>query len=355
MIGLPEIHVSFRQLAASVIERSSRGIVVIVMNDTVDSITVNKYESIYDVKEDSYSEENYLALADAFLGTPSTVYAIVLPTGETFETAVEKLNSFKFNYLCYLSENQQQNVVDYVKAYNEKTKTRKVKGVVFKNASDDKHIINFTNETVTRTSDNESISGWKYLARIAGLLAGMPFSRTSTYYRLTDLKEVQEPENLDEAIGNGEFVIMNDYGDVKVARGVTSLTTLPDKVKLEDFKKITIVEGADMIIEDISESFKTDYLGVYKNNLDNQMLLISAINIYLDQIAKEEVLDNQYDNHVEINIEAQRNAWINAGKIEANTWDDDTVMKNPYGSHVYLKGYIKFLDGMEDIELEFEC
>lgn len=351
-IVTPQIDITFKQLASTAIERSARGVVCVVFNDAVSEIEVKELHELNDLDSATYSSVNYQAVVDAFLGSPSKVYTVAIPTSDSFADAKATLDTLKFNYLCYLSATNQASVATYVKDFNKNSKTRRIKGVVFANAADDDHVINFTNTKVTRLTGGE-VNGNEYLARVAGLLAGMPFSRTSTYYLLKDLKSVVEPSDVDAAVSDGEFVIINDYGEVKVARGVNSLQTLPEKVKSEEFKKIAIIDGADTVLEDIASAFQSDYIGKFKNSLDNQMLLVANINEYLLQLAKEEVLDVDFDNHVEIDIEAQRAAWVAYGKTEAQTWDDELVMKSPFGSQVFLKGNLKFLDGMEDVTIVF--
>ena len=92
------------------------------------------------------------------------------------------------------------------------------------------------------------------------------------------------------------------------------------------------------------------YVGKYKNYLDNQYLFISAINTYFRNLGTEEVLDPEFNNLAQIDVESQRNAWLGIGKTAAADWDEDTVKKMTFKSYVFLAGDIKVLDAVEDLK-----
>lgn len=353
MIGLPQIEINFKQLAASIISRSAKGTVAIVVKDATDS-TFNfvEYKLVTDIQEAKFTPENVKLIKDAFLGNPSKVIVVRIATADTFSKAATILDGLKYNWLCFVEATaaEQTSVATYVKGKNTTNKTRKIKATVFNaTTTDDIHIVNFVNTKVKRVGETVEIDGYKYLPRLAGLLAGLPFTRSATFYYLTDLSSVIEPADVEASINGGKFVIINDFGEVKIARGVNSLTTLSGFVT-EDMKKITIVEAMDQIIEDIATEFKNNYVGKYKNKYDNQALFISAINGYFRDLAKDEVLDEEYNNQSGVDIIAQREAWLSSGKAEAANWDEFTVKKNTFRSNIYLAGNVKILDAIEDLK-----
>lgn len=349
-MGLPEILINFTKDAVSAITRSENGIVcIVVKDDTKTTFTTKTYLYSTDVETADYTTENLKAIQSAFLGTPLKVIVVRIATTATFADATTILNTLKYNWLCFVdnSTGEQQAVATYIISKNQNSKNYKYKAVVFNAATtDDMHVVNFTNTTVTRAGE-AAISGYLYLPRLCGLLAGLPFTRSSTYYVLTDLESVVEPDDVGAAVDAGEFVLFNDYGEVRVARGVTSLKTT-DSTHPADMKKITIVEAMDLILADISTEFKDNYVGKYKNSYDNQALFISAINSYFKSLAKEDILDNSYTNVASVDIEAQRDAWL-VSNSDAASWDDAKVKSMTFGSNVYLAGDIKILDAIEDL------
>ena len=350
-IGLPVIDVTFTKLAATAVSRSQKGTLLIVVND--DTATEKQYEYTYetDVKKSDFTEENYNAICRAFKAMPNKVIVVRAKNKAQLSTVTKVIDTVSFNWCCYINENkvEQDLLVSYIKSRNKATASKKVKAVVFcATTPDDSHIVNFTNTTVTAVGSTKAISGHLYVARIAGILAAIPFTRSCTYYKLSDLKAVAEPEDVNAAIKNGELVIINNYGTPKIARGVNTLTTLSEGVTTE-FQKITVVEAMDIILEDIYKTFSDSYVGKYKNKLDNQYLFIAAVNGYFRDLSKEGVLDPEFDNHSEIDTEVQREKWISEGKSEASEWDEEKVKKMTYQTYVFLKGHIKILDAMEDL------
>lgn len=350
-MGLPEILINFSKNAVSAIKRSQNGIVcIVVKDDTVTTFSKKEYLYSTSVLATDYTATNLAAIQSAFLGTPYKVVVVRIGTLDDFADAVAILDTIKYNWMCFIDNTteEQQAVATYIKSKNANSKNFKYKAVVFgATTTDDMHLVNFTNTTVTPVGGT-AISGYLYLPRICGLLAGLPFTRSATYYVLRDLQSVVEPADIDDAIDDGELVLFNDDGEVRVARAVNSLVTLTSGVA-PDMKKITIVEAMDLILEDISVEFKNNYVGKYKNNYDNQALFISAINSYFRGLAAEEILDNGYTNEASVDIEAQREAWLGSGETEAETWDEAKVKSMTFGSNVYLAGSIKILDAIEDL------
>ena len=53
----------------------------------------------------------------------------------------------------------------------------------------------------------------------------------------------------------------------------------------EDMKSIKIVEGMDLIAEDIRTTFKENYIG-RSNSIENKELFIAAVNQYFETLTK---------------------------------------------------------------------
>ena len=148
------------------------------------------------------------------------------------------------------------------------------------------------------------------------------------------------------------MVLFNDTDCVRICQGINTLITYDGENATEDMSFIETVECMDMIQDDISDVFKETYLGNYKNKLDNQILLISAINGYLKELADNNILDPEYENKVSINVEKQRQAWITSGKSEAADWDDSKVKTSTFKRDVFLSGDIKVLGSMTNLKFD---
>ncbi|MFD2671814.1 phage tail sheath C-terminal domain-containing protein [Marinicrinis sediminis] len=355
-IGMPSIDITFKKLAASLIERSERGIVALIIKDDTDNTyAVKEYKSALVIESDKFTSTNADYIKDVFTGGAAKVIVVPIETASTdvVADAIAALGSRKVNWigLAEGTATEQDDLVLYIKEQESLNKT--MKAVVFDTtAPDSQHVVNFTNESVTY-EDGTTVTGDKFVARLLGLLASLPLTRSATYYAFADLVSVVEPADLDTAIENGEFVLFNDEGTVRVARSVNSLQTTSSTVT-EDFKKIIVVETLDQIKEDVSNVFKIEYIGRFKNSYDNQVLLISSINGYLSNLSADDILDRNYDNRTDVNVETQRAALIASGKTEAEDWNDQQIKNMTYGSNVYLAGQIKVTDAMEDISFSVE-
>ena len=354
-IGLPDIDVVFQQLAVSAIERSQRGIaVIIVKDDTATGDSVKLYRYLTDVKQEEYNSDNYNAIARCFASVVNRLYVIKVTVDSDFSAATALLEGLKYNYVCSTVADFQEALASYVVNKNAKSAGKKHIAVVANaTVADSKYIVNVKNGSVNLV-DGGTISIVEYLPRLTAVLANLPMNRSITYYELEELADadrsfITDEEDIDYWINKGYIVLFKDEDVVKVARGVNTLTTFTS-TDSEDMRKIIIVESMNLILEDIYSTFKNSYVGKYKNSYDNQCLFISAINAYFRQLAREEILDPGYENIAFVDVEAQRQAWLGIGKLEAADWDEKTVKNMTFKSYVYLAGQIKILDAIEDLK-----
>lgn len=346
-MGLPNIVVEFKTKANTAIVRSERGIVCLVVNDATKTDTLYTYRSITEVVTEDWTADNLQAIKDAFHDGPTRVHVVRIQEEGTFEDAAATLDSLKINWLAYIGE-EQDAVAEYVKTRNAQKGAVPIKAVVSGVAAEDIHAVNFSNTAVKRTGADADTAAYLYLGRIAGLLAALSLEKTATYYIFDDLQSVTDVEDADTAIEAGQFILFNEYGTVRVARAVNSAT----KVEKEDMKKIAIVEGMDLMREDIMATFKEQYVGQYKNTADNQAVFIAAVNGYFRALGMSGVLDPNYANLAEIDAETQRAELVKSGITGAIEWDDATVKNNPHRSYVYVKANVRFSDGIEDLEFK---
>ena len=346
-MGLPEINISFSSLAVSAIQRSQRGIVALVLKDDTGSFDTKEYRSISEIEPSDWTAQNLKYIQQAFAGVPAKVIAERIPTdAEDYSDALTRLGSKRWNYLAIpgISTVDANIVASQIKSWRDINK-KTYKAVLPNIAADHEGIINFATSGIVVGADTYSAS--EYTARIAGILAGLPLTRSATYYVLPEVEKITESEDPDADIDAGQLILINDDGVIKIGRGVNSLTTMTGG-KGPDWKKIKIIEGHDLIRDDITRTFAEEYIGKVNNSYDNQCLLIAAINAYLRGL-EGEVLDPAGENTVGVDIEAQRQAWESIG-TDTSGWDDQKVKSMSFQSKVFLAGRLKFLDAVEDLE-----
>jgi hypothetical protein len=358
-IGLPKISITFASLGVSAISRGSKGTAVLIIKDDTDTtFTFAEYTSTADLDDTEtakYTADNLQYIYDCLEGSPLTL--IVARMDATNGVLNDLLTSIKGKVTqnCWIGiaegeTTDHDTLVDFVTAANTDNDKR-YKALVYSATSpDDMHVVNFTNSYITFTDDRGQQTGETAIAYLLGYLSGLSLDVSSIASTLSELDSVTEPDDVESAVNSGEFVLYNDEGDVRVARGVNSLITTDDSTLTDDMKYILIVEVMDLIYSDIYTTWKNSYKGKYKNSLDNQMLLISALNTYFTSLANESLLDPEYDNVASIDTETQREANYDIyGQDEVDTWTDDEVKQHTVGTNVYLTADIKILNAMEDL------
>lgn len=353
-IGLPKIDIVFKALGASAVTRGERGYAVLILRDDTEGEPKKYYKTIEDFGEDEqakFTESNIQLIKDAFEGTPLKLQVFKLASEGNAEDLLKVVGG-AIPRNCWIGTTDaeiQTSLVTWAKA-KVKNDKKKYKVIAWKAVgADDMHVVNFTNEKVTWADEKRGeVTGNLIIPYLLGFLAGISINMSAIAYELTKFSSVVEPEELETAINDGEFVLFNDEGIVKVARAVNSLVTTGQDVS-EDMCYINTVEKMDLIYCDIFETWDKKYKGKYPNILDNQMLLISAINGYFKTLARDYILDPNFENTSMVDIEAQRvENYSKYGQEVVEGWDDLKVKQMTVGTKVFLKANIKISGIMED-------
>ena len=205
--------------------------------------------------------------------------------------------------------------------------------------------------TVTLTYGLE-YTARQYCARIAGLLSGLPLTRSSTFYVLTEVVSATPSSDPSGDIDDGKMVLIDDGDNWKIGRGVNSYTSwVPSKG--EDFSKIKIIEGMHLIRDDIRDTFEDDYIGKVINNYDNKVLFFAGVNQYFKEIAKPlvPVLDKNNNNTMGIDLDSQKAYIITKGDDPTDMTDKEILEYNT-GSKVLGLASVKLVDAMEDLYID---
>ncbi len=351
-LGLPEINIVFKTKGSTAIERSARGIVVCVLkDDTAGGQMVTVYKSVADIDFTHFTEDNYNFLKLIYEGSPTKVVVVKLATSsENYNAALKKIKDLKWNYLTIpgIVPADVTIVSAWIKEQREQSK-KTFKAVLPNCAADHEGIINLTTSSVASTITGKTHTASEYCARIAGVLAGLSLDRSSTYYVLTDITSADVPDDPDERINAGELIIVFDSEKYKIGRGVNSLTTFTTE-KNEDVRKIKIVEGMDLYQDDIRGTYEDYYVGKVINDYDNKQSFVAAIGSYHKELLGN-VLDRSYDNTVAVNVEAQR-TYLESRGTDTSEMDDAAIAKANTGSKVFISSNVKFVDAMEDLNME---
>ena len=413
-LGMPDIVVAFKERGMESIQRSKRGIVMLVLEEE-DKDLVNDHLDLYSVDDipsegiTDFSREQMQLALEGYQLAPKKVMAYFIPpvaedeetadtgagegtdsgdgadldaeTGgvsdsdtvaggtteetstETETTTTEKKQDYsavlklaeavKFTYLVIpqIRDSQVREIASWIKSMRT-VKHIMAKAVLPNCAADNEGVINFTNRII-KTKD-KSYTAAEYCSRVAGLLAGTPMTIAATYAPLAELVEVEmeTKEERDARVARGEFFLFSDMQKIKVARAVNSFVTTYQG-KGDQFKKCKIVELLDMIHDDIRQTGHDSYIGKYANSKENRDLLCTAITGYFKTLETEGLLEVD-ENEAFIDITAVKNWRLSNGlntKEELESMDEGEIKKLNLHDNVFIAADLSPLDAMENIQV----
>lgn len=342
-MGLPEILIEFKAAASTAVSRSGNGIVALILRDATNSTVSYSYTREAQIVKSHWTAANLDYLNKVFLGRPARVLVERIGAEDGYTAALDRLKNKRWNYLAIpdLTEDGQE-IADWIIAQREAKKT--FKAVLPNYAADNEAIINFATEDIK--VGTKTYTAAQYCVRIAGLVAGMPLNASCTYSVLPEVESISESTNPNGDIDSGKLILINDGASIKIGRGVNSLTTINGS-KTDDMKKIKIVEGMDLMRDDIRTSFEDNYIGV-ANSYDNKLLFINAVNVYLSGLVRDGVLYDAYNNTAYIDIDAQRR-WLESKDPSYAGYSDEEIKKADTSSYVFAGCSVKFQDAIEDL------
>jgi hypothetical protein len=278
------------------------------------------------------------------------------PNVLTMANCLAVAKPLKFNYLCapFADNTDTGTIVSWITA-RRNTDYMTVKAVVSAaSAPDHEGVIDFqTDQVVTKDNNYANAATYtkqQFCPRIAGILAGLSLSRSCTYLVISEVTDAVASTDPATDINAGKLILVFDGESWKIARGVNSATTFTATYG-EDNRKIKIVEGKDLIRDDIRSTFETSYVGKIINDYDNKMNFIAAINVYFEGLTRTSVLDKRYANLAAISLTLHRALMIVDGE-DPSEYTDQEIKEYNTGSKVLLEASVRLVDAMEDLTLE---
>ena len=347
-LGLPSIEIVFKQLGTSAIERGESGVVAMVLEKELEPTPkIKEIYSASDIGEEFDAHQKSLIIS-CLQGGVKGINKLIVVTAQDTPKGVAALINQDFNYLVtpYIDGDSCSEIITTVEQLREEGKM--IKYVVANKKSDKPFVINFTTQGIQVAG--EPVETKAFTSRIAGIIASMPLSMSVTYYALPEVEniEVLSKTQINSKIGQGELVLVNDGKKVKIARGVTSVTTTGAEIP-ESFKKIKVLAIADLIKSDIAHTLEDSYIGKYPCDYDHKCLLVSAINSYLQTLEREMLLDS--GSYCEIDLDSQRQ-YLESTGIKTSAMTEDQILMANTGDKVYLTVHAKILDVIEDIKID---
>ena len=348
-MSLPKISINFQEAASSFIERSKKGTLLCLVKDN--GVESGLYE-LYSEKDidEKLTEANRGMIERGFIGAagrPKKVLCLVISEEEgSLSAALGEIENVRFDYAApahNMSAAEMEEFCEWIK--KERAEGHFVKAVLPGVEADCEGIVNFGNTYILAEREFEAA---EFTSRVAGFICATPITQSTTYGVLSDVKDVDsfKRAELEAAVNSGKFILFNDGEKVKVLSGVTSLVS--EEGVISAFKKIKIVEAADMIRTDIRKTAEDRYIGKMVNSYDNKCVLICAIAEYFAGLEREGILKS--GSEIGIDVEAQREYLESRG---TNTYEmsEQEIKEADTGEFVFLKAQVAILDAIEDITL----
>lgn len=359
-MGVPSVNIAFIEQSLTAVQRSDRGIIMMLLKDTIEPATDFTIYDISDIPE-GLSETNRKQIKYALLGyqtSPRKILVHTMTEEYTYENALRYIATQKWNYLVVPTaetDEKAEDIASWIKSQRT-TQHKTFKAVLPNCAADNEGVINVANGYTD--ADGKSLTAEQSCARVAGIICGTPLKMSVTYAPLSEAQDCDrmELDEQNEAVDEGKLIFIWDGEKVKICRGVNSFVTTVDG-KGDSFRKIKLVDAMDMIKDDIRSTAEDSYIGKYVNSYDNKCLLITAINAYFQELVREGVLSS---GSCQIDMDAQRQYFKEKGgklvvdgetkKLEDCT--DQEIKEANTGSKVFLRADISLLDAVEDIQLD---
>ncbi len=350
-MGLPNVNIIFQNAANAAIQQGSVGVLALVIKDAGISSGVTEYIlNTTDDIPDTLSTLNQDYIQEAFIGMPAKIRVVAISDAAADYTEAETyLETISFNVLAIpnIADLDVAGVVTWVKSCRD-TKEKKFLFIAPKNAADHESIINFTTDDIK--VDSNTFTANRYCGRLAGLIAGLSLTIAPTFQVLPEINDVEHltKGQADTAIDAGELVLYHDGEKVKIARGVTSLTTLTDKSS--DWQKIKIVRILDKIYSDLKSTIEDNYIGRVSNSYQNKLLLMAAVNNYFEVLERQGVLEPGY-NQCHIDMEAQKIYLLSIG-VDIAALSQQQIKEYNTRDKVFLTSTVRPIDAIEDVQMK---
>lgn len=350
-MGLPNINITFKEAASSVLIRAQKGIVAVILKDSTVAVQgKHVFLSAEDIPA-AMTATNRDYIKQAFIGNdskPKKVLCYVLPdTAANLKAATDWLGTQKFSWLVAPPEALAADTAELLTWITaQRAAGRHYKAVLPDKIADSLAVVNFATRDIKVLDTAFSAAG--YCARIAGLIAGTSLTSAITFAVLPEVTAVEQltRAEMNSAIEAGKLILLHDGSKVKAGRGVTSLTTTTGTIPA--YKKIKVVETIDLISEDITSLAEDTYIGKYSNSYDNKLLLVTAIKGYFDTLEGEGVLKK--GSRIDIDTAATAKYLKDTG-TDISTMSERDIREADTGDKVFLCAAICVLDAIEDITL----
>lgn len=297
----PGLYINFVERAAAQIKGGARGIVAIPLKKYDGGTAVA--QKFYTVEEEKQALELFGSLANAqsvifaLRGGAKEVLVYTMPSDALAEDYVEMRNEFETRpFNVFVLDGESIDVEHTAIAAWVESNRREGKHFFFVaggNAADDldpeignARTVGFSDDYIVNLINGVILDGKEYTSAqfapyIAGLIAGTPINKSTTYrqVKVDDVTKRLRNSQIKVALTKGSFVLVHDGEKIKIEQGLTTNKT-----------KIRQISARQAIATDVPATAAESYIGVLDNNEAGQDALLIAIKAYLERLERNNVL-----------------------------------------------------------------
>lgn len=289
-MGIQEVRISFVERAATAIQRSQRGNVLLVVKDDTagaDIVEFNLGDSVNDSNLIDTNTKGFVNLA--FVGAPLKVIVVKIATSETdLSDATALMGGINYDYAA-APEGSSAEMTELSNFHKAEAQIKKGKRCVVHNVdADSEFVINLTTTGIEVNGVDTSTAA--FTARLAGVLAQLPMTQSVDGYEFTDVTNFTESTDPDADVEAGKFILGFVNNKVKPLAENNSLTTTT-ATKGEAHQSIKGVDTMSIIRRDIDATWTDNYQSVRLNSYSQNVAWHQAVQAYMVGLQQEGALD----------------------------------------------------------------
>lgn len=358
VLKLPRVSVVFDEAAQAATAPAGVGRLAIVVKDVaISKASVMTFTSLPEaLAAAAWTEANKQALTFACYGAPASVLVAAVPDTAELSAGYTLLEAHRFDVctVAGLTGSDAAAFVTWAKRCWDTLDMRALFVAAGASAPDHPAVVLVEVSSAAVAGVALNTPSFALLPLIASMIVGLPLWEAVTYLPLPIVSECAHVTRAeaDTLIGAGKLTLIHDGAKVKIARGVTSLTTTTGEYS-EAWRKIKVVRILARIENDVKRLVEDVYIGRMPNTYINKRLLVVAILDYLKTLEGAGVLIEN-SSTVDIDVGKQRTylkTLLPVADVDAMT--DQAVMEADTGDQLFLLGTVHPIDAIEDVEIRF--
>lgn len=347
-----DIEFDLKAAAQNTATQSTRGIVMLVLNDTVTGIKDYKRKKSV---TDTYTVANKKIIDRCFTKYGVKRLKVVCYNApETISAALNKISGVKFNYLACPSateDSDKKTIADFIK--DEHNNMRYPAEAVLHNyEADYENVISIKIESINL--DGENITGSEYAVDIACMCATCSIKESLTNKILEGVKSVtlidldEDGEDITEA-GHIYVKYDEDFEAYVLSDAVNTKKTIDESKENESIKEIRVVEILNTMLDTLKVTFKKKHKSKTGGSYSGRKLIRDDFNSYFNAMAKTGALNSDMENKCWLDIEVTKE-YLEAQGVDTNDMEDEDILKYDIGDKIFLNARVYVLRTVEKMK-----